>query len=324
VDAPEYLHFKPSAGILHKSAGNDFRAFWLYPVKADTIIKNQTLDRSGGAVMIKKIVSSGQPGVERAALDVAIKLDIPHGGWIARGRRTDDGVLSRSYFLKETPSCNYSEAIQKNVVDSDGSFILIRGESTDLIKLTLDLVERYNRPYLLLDLKKIRNLKAANLLVTWIEETKIEILHVTGNRAGDDPKIYQCGINILESMIYLGLMGDEPAGFIQTPRARSTAAMENNPPDNVKQAVDRLTRDLPLKEKIMMANLTFGELNSLQKILGQYIREKFELISGNPELMASCSFVNKKAVQNESEASMVIIEKLWEQLRKTHKLRVIK
>jgi hypothetical protein len=209
-------------------------------------------------------------------------------------------------------------------MDSDGTVILTRGEATDSIKLTLDLVERHDHPYLLIDSKQIRNLKAASLLIAWIEETNIEILHVTGSRTGDDPKIYKHAVNILESMIYLGLMGDGPAGFIKTPRTRSRAAMEKNPPHNVNQAVDRLIRELPLKEKILMANLTFGELDSLQKILGRYIREKFELMIGNPGLMASCSFVNKKAVHNESEASMVIIEKLWEQLRKTHKLRVIK
>ncbi len=274
--------------------------------------------------MIKKIISSGQPGVERAALDVAIRLDIPYGGWIARGRRTHDGVLPDTYILQETVSSGYSESIKKNVLDSDGTFILTRGESADPIKLTIDLVERHNRPYLLVDLTKIRSLKAATILNTWIKDHNIEILHVTGCRTGKDPKIYQDGISILESMIYLGLMRSGPAGFIQTPQARSRAAMDDKPPQNVNHAVDRLIHELPLKEKTMVANLTVGELGSLQKTLGRYIREKFGLMIGNTGLMASCRFVSKKGVHSESEASMVIIKKLWDQLRKTHKLRVIK
>lgn len=274
--------------------------------------------------MIKKIISSGQPGVERAALDVAIKLDIPYSGWIARGRRTHDGVLPETYILQETVSSGYSESIKKNVLDSDGTFILTRGESADPIKLTIDLVERHKRPYLLVDLTKIRSLNAATILNTWIKDHNIEILHVTGCRTGEDPKIYQDGISILESMIYLGLMRSGPAEFIQTPQARSRAAMDDKPPQNVNQAVDRLIHELPLKEKTMVANLTVGELGSLQKTLGRYIREKFGLMIGNTGLMASCRFVSKKGVHSESEASMVIIKKLWDQLKKTHKLRVIK
>ncbi len=274
--------------------------------------------------MIKKIISSGQPGVEQAALDVAIKLGIPYGGWVARGRRTHNGDLPDTYILEETVSSGYSESIKKNVLDADGTFILIRGESDDPIKFTIDLVERQNRPYLLVDLTKIRSLKAAAILNSWIKDHNIEILHVTGCRTGEDPKIYQDGSSILESMIYLGLMRSGPAGFMQTPQARSRAAMDEKLPQNVYQAIDRLIHELPLKEKTMVANLTAGELGSLQKTLGRYIREKFGLMIGNTELMASCRFVSKKSVHSESEASMVIITKLWNQLRKTHKLRVIK
>jgi hypothetical protein len=274
--------------------------------------------------MIKKLISSGQPGVERAALDVAIKLDIPYGGWIAKGRWTSDGVLSTAYVLQETTSPDIGESIEKNVRDSDGSFILIRGMSPEPIKFIIDLVERHNRPYLIIDLTEIPAFKAATMLNAWIKNHDIEILHVTGSRTEDDSKIYHYGFNILESMMYLGLVGEGPAGFFRTPRTRSKSTIESKAPHDVDQAVDRLIRELPLREKTIMANLTFGELDPLQKTLGRYIREKFELTIGNPGLTASCSFVNKKAIQNENEAARVIIEKLWEKLRKTHKLRIIK
>jgi hypothetical protein len=274
--------------------------------------------------MIKKIISSGQAGVERAALDVAIKLDIPYGGWIARGRLAGNGILPDTYVLQETVSSGYSESIKKNVLAADGTFILTRGAAADFIKETIGLVERHNRPYLLIDLNKIPILKAATMLSSWVKDHNIEILYVTGDQAGEDLKIYQDGISILESMIYLGLMQGRPAGFIQTPRARYRAALDDNLPQNVNQAVEVLIHELPLKEKIIVANLTFAELGSLQKTLGRYISEKFGLMIGNTELMASCRFVSKKGVHSESEASAVIINKLWDQLRKTHKLRVIK
>jgi hypothetical protein len=54
--------------------------------------------------MIKKIISGGQTGADRAALDVAIEYGIPHGGWVPRGRKTEDGRLSERYHLKEIQS----------------------------------------------------------------------------------------------------------------------------------------------------------------------------------------------------------------------------
>jgi len=72
-------------------------------------------------VMIKEIISGGQTGAERAALDVAIKLDIPHGGWIPKGRKTEDGVLPDKYQLEEMPTASYPQAHKtKNELMSGG------------------------------------------------------------------------------------------------------------------------------------------------------------------------------------------------------------
>jgi hypothetical protein len=63
--------------------------------------------------MIKKIISGGQTGADRAALDVAIKLNIPHGGWIPKGRKTEDGTLPEKYQLKEMPTSSYPARTDK-------------------------------------------------------------------------------------------------------------------------------------------------------------------------------------------------------------------
>jgi hypothetical protein len=274
--------------------------------------------------MIRKFISGGQPGAERAALDVAIKMEIPYGGWIARGRLTENGALPDSYKLQEVATPEYSKQVERNVRDSDGTFILTRGRPTDHIKLTKDLVGNLNRPYLFIDLNQKQSLAAATALNSWINNHGIEILHVTGYRTSEDPGIYQDTFNVLESAIYLSLMQRTPAGFIQTSRSRSRKVMNENPPQTVSEAVDRLVIDLSLKDRITLANMTVGELGSLQKTLGRYIREKFGLLTGNDGLMASCRFVAKKDVRNESEACAVIIKKLWDKLVKTHKMRIIK
>jgi hypothetical protein len=80
--------------------------------------------------MIKKIISGGQTGADQAALDAAIKWDIPHGGWVPKGRRTESGPLSNRYQLKEMPTDSYPSRTEQNVIDSDGTLIITHGELT--------------------------------------------------------------------------------------------------------------------------------------------------------------------------------------------------
>ncbi len=80
--------------------------------------------------MVSKIVSGGQTGVDRAALDAAIKLGIAHGGWVPKGRLAEDGPLPETYRMRETASAAYSERTERNVIDSDGTLIISRGELT--------------------------------------------------------------------------------------------------------------------------------------------------------------------------------------------------
>src|ERR1035441_7394678 len=96
-----------------------------------------------------KIVSGGQTGVDRAALDFAIRHGYEHGGWCPRGRRAEDGIIPPIYRLRETDSAHYDERTEKNVVDSDATLIVARkkelfGETA----LTKDLAGRYGRPVL--------------------------------------------------------------------------------------------------------------------------------------------------------------------------------
>src|SRR5207248_6603939 len=81
-----------------------------------------------GAVMFTKIVSGGQTGVDRAALDVALEVGLPCGGWGPQGRRAEDGPLPERYPLRETASAAYPARTARNVREADGTLILTRGE----------------------------------------------------------------------------------------------------------------------------------------------------------------------------------------------------
>ena len=73
--------------------------------------------------MLKKIISGGQTGADRAALDVAINMNIPHGGWLPKGRRTEKGPLPKEYLLREMDDPSYAKRTEANVLDSDGTLI---------------------------------------------------------------------------------------------------------------------------------------------------------------------------------------------------------
>jgi hypothetical protein len=96
---------------------------------------------------LKKIISGGQTGADRMALDFAIWHEIPHGGWCPKGRKAEDGPLAAKYLLTETPSSNYLQRTKWNVRDSDGSVIFsIAQELTAGSKKTIEFAIKHNKP----------------------------------------------------------------------------------------------------------------------------------------------------------------------------------
>ena len=275
--------------------------------------------------MIKRIVSGGQTGVDRAALDVAIKLGIAHGGWIPRGRLTESGALPHKYHLKETSSSQYSVRTEKNVVDADGTLIISHGPLTGGTEYTREMAIRHGRPWLHIDLDRTAAFHAATAINSWILQKKIEILNVAGPRASEDPAIYQDTLNILESVYYLGLFDSSMVGDDKVKnQLPSQMKPSEKEPQNVAEAIERIISNMPLKDKATVANMSRNELPGLHLSLGGYIMNNFGLLSGNRELMNSCRSVSKELLRHEEDAVTVIITAFWDKLRQTHKLRVIK
>src|SRR3954447_14624932 len=98
--------------------------------------------------LIQRIVSGGQTGVDRAALDVALALGIPCGGWCPRGRGAEDGLIPERYPLVETPAADASQRTRWNVRDSDGTLILAWGEPTGGTLLTVQACRETGKPHL--------------------------------------------------------------------------------------------------------------------------------------------------------------------------------
>jgi len=270
--------------------------------------------------MLSKIVSGGQTGVDRAALDVAIKLGIPHGGWVPKGRLAEDGPISESYRMRETSAAVYSERTEKNVIDSDGTLIISRGELTGGSQTTREMAIQHERPWLHIDLSQTSAFLSAVRIVEWLNAHRIRILNVAGPRASKDPRIYHDTLALLESAYYLSLapMAATNAGTVDA------AATEITRPNNVRQAVDRLIGDLPFKDRVRIANMSESELPALNRALGEHIINQYGLASGNPTLMRSLCWTARRVLTDEIDAVAIIIRELWKRLRVSHALRRVK
>lgn len=152
-------------------------------------------------VMIKKIISGGQTGADRAGLDVALKVGIPHGGWIPKGRKTEDGPLPDTYQLHEMPTTSYPKRTEQNILDSDGTLIVSHGKLNGGSALTRKLAKKHNRPCIHLDMNKLSINDASNAVKAWIEENEIQVLNVAGPRASKDMAIYNVTMKILETFL---------------------------------------------------------------------------------------------------------------------------
>jgi hypothetical protein len=275
--------------------------------------------------MIRQIISGGQTGVDRAALDVAIKLALPHGGWIPKGRITESGPLADKYNLKETESSSYTERTEKNVMDADGTLIISRGPLAGGSEYTREMALKHDRSWLHIDLSQSAAFQAVTTINQWIMQKKIGILNVAGPRASKDPSIYREASNILESTYYLGLAESSRTGagnlkdLLQSQTEPPVSA-----PRTVNEAIDRLISNMPLKDKTTVANMSQIELPNLHLTLGRYLMNNFGLLSGNQELLKSCRSAVKEVLQHEEDAVAIIIDALWKKLQQTHKLRVVK
>ncbi len=146
------------------------------------------------------IISGGQTGADQAALDAAIFLRFPHGGWINRGRKTEAGPLPNKYLLKEIESSRYRDRTKKNILTSDGTLIFSFGPLTGGSALTEALAIRHDRPCLRLDLDLITATQAATALLAWLREHNIRILNVAGPRASNEPRIHGAVYSILTDL----------------------------------------------------------------------------------------------------------------------------
>ncbi len=266
-------------------------------------------------MMVRKIVSGGQTGADRAALDFALEWNISHGGWIPKGRLAEDGRLPEKYRLKEMNTTDYARRTEQNVVDSDATLIFSHGKLTGGSLLTRKMALKHGRPLLHMDLLQTNSFSAAQGIHAWIKEQRIGVLNVAGPRQSQDKRIYRATFDILEAAFQLSMISThmDPSVERRYPF-----------PKNVDEAVERLFTQLTLKDKSKIARMDLRDLKPLDHTLGRYIADNFGLWENNDALISSCGFTLGKGSIEEEEAISLIIRKLWEKLQSSHGLRVVR
>jgi hypothetical protein len=149
-------------------------------------------------IIFSKIISGGQTGVDRAALDVALEFGIPCGGWCPRGRRAEDGPIDPKYPLKETKSEEYQFRTEANVIGADGTLILTLGPPSGGTGFTVQMAIKHKKPLLIFDFKKKFE---PNTILDWGRTHNIKILNVAGPRESKFPGIYEKAKKLLESIL---------------------------------------------------------------------------------------------------------------------------
>ncbi|MBF0165685.1 MAG: putative molybdenum carrier protein [Magnetococcales bacterium] len=147
--------------------------------------------------MFHRIISGGQTGVDRAALDFAMARGIPVGGWCPKGRKADDGPISAHYPLQETPKSDYRQRTFWNMRDCDGALIFHRGELTGGTLLTAQFARSMKKLHRLINLN--HNTDLADLR-EWLRMHRIRILNVAGPRERGNRGIHHQTLAFLDAL----------------------------------------------------------------------------------------------------------------------------
>lgn len=153
---------------------------------------------------VARVVSGGQTGVDRAALDWAIRHGIPHGGWCPRGRKAEDGRLDPVYLLQETESAGYRQRTRQNVIDSDGTLILNLGELDGGTRRTVALAHALGRPHLLLQVDDGLAAESVPRLLEWLSRESVAVLNIAGPRESKRPGAYWFASMLLDWLVGRG------------------------------------------------------------------------------------------------------------------------
>jgi hypothetical protein len=148
-----------------------------------------------------KIISGGQTGVDRGALDAALDLGVECGGWCPMGRLAEDGTIPERYPVVELANAGYAERTAQNVADSDGTLIISNGEPVGGTRETVERCVENDKPCLVIDYKEIPTVDAAEKTLKFLKRHHIRRLNVAGPRASQWPQGQEIACQIVSAIL---------------------------------------------------------------------------------------------------------------------------
>ena len=264
--------------------------------------------------MLQKMISSGRMGSERAALDVALEMGIPHGGSVPAEAA---GELRPFVGLTPLSGAKSVHCLEKNVVDSDGTLMITFGKPEGDTDMARRFSLQHGRQLLHIDAALTASAAAAELIRSWIEIYRISVVHVTGVDARDPDGLYAAAVPIL--VFAVEAVRRKPAR-----PAQEYPLAPHNRPVTLQQAVQRLTTEMSLRDKALMANTEDDGIGPLFEPMIRSVIVRFGISAGNELLVESCRSAVKKADMGPEEAAAAILRTLWKSLRDTHRIRIVK
>jgi hypothetical protein len=275
-------------------------------------------------MMLKKIISGGLTVSDQAVLDAAIRLGIPHDGYIPWGRMTEIGTLPSKYKLQELNTDNHLDCIEKNVKESKGTLIISAGTLNDDAEYAKRMTMKYSHQIFTVDLELTPSFEAATLVNDWIQKHNIDALYIIGPFATEYLYVDRHVTVIVEGALLLDITDAPQGSRIQDLPYDKYLQKLSAIAKTVDEAVDQIVSDMSLEERVRLANFDKEDLRVINYSLSIFIRNQLFMKDVNKELFESCRVVSGNKNLNEATAALVIIEKLWERLRDTHRLRVMK
>ncbi len=148
-----------------------------------------------------KIISGGQTGVDRGALDAALELDVACGGHCPKGRLAEDGEIPERYPLEAIESTHYPDRTLKNVQDSDGTLVVHFGVIEGGTAFTLKCCETERKPHVAVDTSTADMQQTVVEIAEFVRDNKIEVLNVAGPRASKVPDARRTTYTLLRNLI---------------------------------------------------------------------------------------------------------------------------